>query len=453
MTSDLEGGLQMRSLGPRMGEERKMMYVQLMGEEWEDIGSYANYNIAQGRDPPHLGAILRLPNIASPLDIFLSIFDMDLVEALFRVGKKEGIPMGQAYILLGMRCYLLGKGKARTAARKVNVVQWEYTELKKELDQTMGNPRHNNRTLIPGFSLFNKMLGEYLLDSYITRTSLSERFLRILNPGRHIHLSSKLKSYFRKGRICSLAPSHLTHRNHWMVQLCGSMEGTGLPILFACYPDIDKMGSAEDEVTRAWKWADHLLKTSRSERMICADAPFTSVDQVKLCRELELMWVGELMQSRFIDFKNMVESNGIGEEEHVSLYNRVGGESFCYCLSRDYASHQGYLMTNIINPSPGPDTNSPAHMLSHLYDSMCKIGDQFNRLLVGKWWPYNRRSWEKHMDSYLFSATLLNCYHIWKSLGDISERARVPFNAFCIDLAKQILSWAKNKFYPISPLS
>lgn len=419
-------------------------YKRVKEEGWKGVSPYSKFSLKADCNLAHVGGVALGCEKATAVDIFLKIFTSDVIEQLVRLVGHRSICAKDIYGFIAMRCLLQGRRKPELANARNEVLQKEYTLLKREKDAALGLASKNGRTGIPGVNLFKKYMTEGLISSQMASTTLSDRMVALISPGKHVSLDEKARKHFVGTSLYKRAPKTAEKHCFWISQLCCKMEGTKLPITLGFYPFFaPKEDVSVESIGTVWKWVQRLLLRCESKAIVCADAFFTSPSQVDLCKALELRWVGTLDSAKFPSLASLIRL--VDPYDYVVLNNERNGCMFSYYKPFGDPRCRGYTMGNVFSLKGARNLEPPLPFIADEYSAMQDCCEMFNGMVGRTWWPYGRRSWNKHVDTFFFTSLLLNCYHIWRSVGEIETKESVSFDEFTIKLGDELLLWLKDQ--------
>lgn len=417
------------------GEYGKLSRVQY-DKGWREIG----YDIGVPEpSQASLAGYLLGNREKTPLELFREVFTESLMEKFTEMIGFHRIRPRDVEVFIGMRCILQGKGKPPVPSNPAQVLLGEYTRLKQELDEEFNLPRKYGRTAIGSHKLFSRYLVRALLTPTLASNQLKAALSSLFPPTLHVLVDEKLHRHFREYSICRYAPYGNAQRSPWLTQLCTVFPGTLLPLCLGFYGA--PFNETAAQVT-LWKWVRSQLGT---KVILWLGSQYTSRAQMGVCSALGLRWAAPYRAQCFPSMQLLLSQLGSHPGEYRAMINPQYHTTLVSYTEGMIGSEKRVEMGNIWQPDVSNEViHGPSLSLAG-YQDVSQACDMWNEMVLQHPWPYDRRSWDRHMDSYLFTSILINCFHIWKSLGSFSLRSAVAFDDFCIQLGRDLILTASRQ--------
>lgn len=405
---------------------------------WEDLSEYDHVELEIDASLFHRPARLG-DESQGTLDIFISLVPTSVVTGLHKENNLKDASIIDTYALFAMRCYLYGAPIPDTPGSRVRVLMDQYVQAKKTLDKKLDLAVNRGGTLIPGKVRFEKHMSCCLFPPAFVMNVLTNQMASLLRFSQTVTLDCTAKKPFQGSPLYRYVPLGAKQRERWFVQLVAVLEGSGLPIVTGYYLTMPEQNLGGHENTLPW--VQQVLREKEVCPIICTDEFYVSPNQIALCRQEKIPWLARIRNETIPEVRMMTASVKMEGNAYRIYRNESEGVSCTYIQEEEERRTKRYFLDNISKPVSDLEGRKMFPKQVDLYDNSAHGCKQLNQLLYEYRWPYQRRSWAKHFDSYVFTSLLITCYHLWLSAASSEDRASVSFHTFCMKLAEDILRW------------
>lgn len=388
-------------------------------------------------------ALLTGPREASSLCIFEQLMAEGTASYLSSLSSSRGFTAKDAYLVMGMRILLIGRGKKDLFLGEHIVLRQQATLLRLEIlrDSSMVETRGSSN--VPGGSSFMRILRNMLISPSLASSNMSKATLSLVQPGDYVSLDEKFAPFGGRSPISMVVPKKAKGAGHWVTEVATMMEGSELPVLLGTIThQVAAAVEGRGYTDRVMRWYLDLMESQSQKTVVCFDKYYNSGDVRQVLHARDVRYVGALNRRWSGGLYSLIVKHLKPDRSWCSFYNRTSGDVVTGFRTGENGDKVQLVMGDIMRPSRAGETFSGDPPLYTAYRHYFNACDMFNRCLSPFMWPYNRQGWKQHLDTLFFAMLLTNAYHIWlTSTGSLTTQQVTPA-AFC-----DMLGWALVRKY------